>query len=691
MTALEISRVSTNGSGVQTEKYCTNSQASLSSNGNLLVFSSNAGNLVSNDQNYHYDVFVKDLSTGTVSLVSASAAGTPNNGSNTTMGSLSSDGRYVAFTSDATNLVTGDTNGKVDLFIKDLVTGGIQRVSVEVSGTQGNNDSFRPGFSPDGKYVLFESYADNLVAGDTNTSCDVFLKNLTTGAVTLVSTDANGVKGNSSSTHAQFSANGNYVVFESTAANLVSGDTNSAYDIFVKNLATGAIQLASSSVAGSQGNSGSQGASISSDGQHVAFLSTSTTLVSENTNHVRSVFVKNLTTGAIQLVSTSADGIQGNNSCSMCMISDDGRYVAFVSDSDNLVAGDTNNKSDVFIKELATGAIQRVSTSAAGVEGNAYTGADTLKFSADGKYLVFSSGSTNLVEGDTNSGYDIFRITNPLWSSTSSNVVGTGNNDTLNGTTANDLIQGLNGNDGLNGLAGNDTLEGGSGNDTLNGGTGQDSMTGGSGNDTYVVDRSGDKVIELASGGNDGVKASISLTLANNVENLILTGTGNINGAGNASANILTGNSAANMLKGLGGNDRLLGNAGNDVLDGGVGNDTLSGGAGADKFDFSTATDGSANVDTILDFNAVDDTIRLDNDIFTAFTTENITISSGNFWASTTATSAHDTDDRIIYNTTSGALYYDADGNGAESAIQFAVLGASSHPTVTYQDFFAMA
>lgn len=179
-------------------------------------------------------------------------------------------------------------------------------------------------------------------------------------------------------------------------------------------------------------------------------------------------------------------------------------------------------------------------------------------------------------------------------------IKGTLNIDTLNGTIDPDQISGLAGNDILKGLGGNDLLDGGLGNDT---------MYGGLGNDTYIVDSVNDKVIELNGEGIDLVKASISFTLGNFVENLLLTGTAAINGTGNALANTLTGNSGANILKGFSGNDILDGGAGNDQLVGGTGMDTMTGGAGNDKFafddgDFSSIT--GTGADVIVDFTAGD-------------------------------------------------------------------------------------
>jgi Ca2+-binding RTX toxin-like protein len=252
----------------------------------------------------------------------------------------------------------------------------------------------------------------------------------------------------------------------------------------------------------------------------------------------------------------------------------------------------------------------------------------------------------------------------------------------------------------IQGTVGNDTLIGGSGNDTLNGGTGADSMLGGTGNDTYLVDNSGDVVTELSGQGKDLVKSSVTFNLATkgaNVEQLTLTGTKVINGTGNGLNNVLTGNFAANSLIGNNGNDTLVGNAGvdklsggngADLLQGGAGNDTLTGGAGNDLFRFDTAPNSSSNVDKITDFNGkvgttdtIFDRIHLEITIFKAFAYTGA-LHASEFRENTTG-NAQDADDHIIYNTSTGQLYYDANGNAAGGKYLVANLwdSTTTHPT----------
>ncbi|PXW89911.1 hemolysin type calcium-binding protein [Nitrosomonas sp. Nm84] len=239
-------------------------------------------------------------------------------------------------------------------------------------------------------------------------------------------------------------------------------------------------------------------------------------------------------------------------------------------------------------------------------------------------------------------------------------IDGTGNN-------LNNVITGNNAANQLNGDTGNDTLKGGAGNDTLIGWSGADTMVGGSGNDTYFVENVGDIVTEKLNQGTDTVSSRLTYTLSVNVENLILTGSAAANGTGNSLANTITGNSAANRLSGLTGNDTLNGGGGNDVLNGGAGTNTLTGGAGKDIFLFATA----AHNDTVTDYSVANDTIQLENAVFTALTATG-TLAAGQFKV---GTKALDANDHIIYNNAAGTLLYDADGNGVGASVQIATVG----------------
>ncbi|MEF8708956.1 MAG: M10 family metallopeptidase C-terminal domain-containing protein [Candidatus Accumulibacter propinquus] len=553
-------RVSSNAAGVQGN--ADSSRAQFSADGRTVVFESSASNLVAGDINGAWDLFIKDLQSGAIQRVSTDAAGAQGNG-NSYNARFSADGRSVVFESSASNLVAGDSNGTGDIFVKDLQSGAIQRVSTDAAGVQANSSSFNAQFSADGRTVVFESYASNLVAGDSNGTYDVFVKDLQSGAIQRVSTDAAGAQGNSSSFNAQFSADGRTVAFASHASNLVAGDSNGALDIFVKDLQSGAIQRVSTDAAGVQGNSQSDNARFSADGRSVVFSSAASNLVSGDSNGAYDVFVKDLQSGAIQRVSTDAAGAQGISNSYNADFSTDGRTVVFESDASNLVSDDSNGAYDLFVKDLQSGAIQRVSADAVGVQGNAFSG--NARFSADGRTVVFTSVASNLVAGDSNNVYDVFRVLNPF-------VQGGGGSDTVKSSVSYTLSAAvenltLTGTAALNGTGNSldNRLTGNSGNNVLDGGSGADTLSGGDGDDSYVVDQAGDLVSEQPGAGSDLVKASITWTLAAHVENLLLTGSANTNGTGNTGNNTLTGNTGNNELNGGSGSDTLVGGAGNDT------------------------------------------------------------------------------------------------------------------------------
>jgi VCBS repeat-containing protein len=377
----------------------------FSPDGTKVLFLSYASNVVEGDTNGTQDVFVKDLETGAVTLVNSSASGTPGN-SFSSAPEFSPDGTKVLFYSDASNLVEDDLNGIYDVFVKDLETGKVTLVSSSSSGTPGNYYSAPVEFSPDGTKVLFSSSASNLVEGDLNGISDAFVKDLETGAVALVSSSASGTPGNNYSYDVRFSPDGTKVLFYSSASNLVEGDLNGAYDVFVKDLETGAVTLVSSSASGTPGNNNSSVIEFSPDGTKVLFWSPASNLVEGDTNGTQDVFVKDLETGAVTLVSSSTAGTPGNGGSSAYRFSPDGTKVLFISYASNVVEGDTNGTHDVFVKDLETGEVTLVSSSSSGAPGNHFS--DVPQFSPDGANVLFYSYASNLVESDTNGAQDVF-------------------------------------------------------------------------------------------------------------------------------------------------------------------------------------------------------------------------------------------------------------------------------------------
>ena len=269
---------------------------------------------------------------------------------------------------------------------------------------------------------------------------------------------------------------------------------------------------------------------------------------------------------------------------------------------------------------------------------------------------------------------------------------GNGNDDanTITGNDGNNALNGNGGADTLLGGIGQDALYGGDGNDLLDGGAGADRMAGGDGNDTFIVTSVDDKVVEFSdqgtgkAGTRDVVKSSVSYTLSANVEVLELQGTGNINGKGNVGANTIIGNGGNNVLTGLGGADTLSGGGGNDKLLGNAGDDVLTGGSGTDTFVFNTG----GGVDSITDFVGGTDKIQLVQGLVNILGGKAV-LNAGSFYAEAGAVSGADADDRLIYDTSTGDLYYDVDGSGNRSAVRFATLDKVEGvvPTLSFSDF----
>lgn len=356
---------------------------------------------------------------GGTTRVSVSSTGVEGNASVGNYSAISPDGRYVAFVSSASNLVTDDTNGVADLFLKDLETGNTTRISTDSEGNQGNGLVWSArafNITSGGRFVVFQSDASNLVAGDTNNAADTFVKDVQTGVTTRVNTNSAGNQSSSGSVdilgRIRVSDDGRYVAFGSTDPNLVEGDANSSLDVFVKDLRTGATTMVSTSSSGEQSNPVThvpQLMGMSADGRFILFETDASNLVSDDTNGTRDIFRKDTQTGKTIRVNTTSSGAQLNAvALQYSAISPDGRFVAFVSyDSPDIRADDTNGFSDIFLKDIEAGALSTISTNSAGqlaLGGNSrMTG-----LSADGRYVAFHSQATNLVEGDTNGLLDQF-------------------------------------------------------------------------------------------------------------------------------------------------------------------------------------------------------------------------------------------------------------------------------------------
>lgn len=398
-------RVSVASDGTQGNDFSEFS--AISDDGRFVAFSSYSNNLVSGDTNNNSDIFVHDRTTGETIRASVASDGTQGNDFST-QPSISADGRYVTFVSDSDNLVSGDTNEVRDVFVHDIQTRQTTRVSVASDGTQGNNSvTLISAISPDGRYVAFGSLANNLVVGDTNNGTDTFIHDRLTGETTRISLASDETQGNWNSLSPSISSDIRYVAFESNASNLVSDDTNNSTDVFVHDRVTGETTRVSVATDGTQGNAFSHRPSISADGRFIAFYSEASNLVSGDTNESWDVFIHDQLTGETTRVSVASDGTQANGSSHDPSISADGRFVVFPSDADNLVVGDTNNSRDIFLHDRQTKETIRISIASDGTQGNG-TSNRWPTISSDGRYIAFSSSSSNLTDNDTNNYSDVF-------------------------------------------------------------------------------------------------------------------------------------------------------------------------------------------------------------------------------------------------------------------------------------------
>jgi Tol biopolymer transport system component len=369
--------------------------------------------------------------------------------------SISSDGRYVAFWSRASDLVAGDGNGRQDVFVRDLRTKHTVRASVDTAGGDANGDSFYPTISGDGRYVAFASRATDLVAGDGSATEDIFVRDLRAGTTTRVTVDTGGGDANANTRHARISADGRHVAFASPASDIVTGDGNGLEDVFVRDLDAHTTVRASVDTAGGDPNgaSGSTGLfsppAIDADGSRVVFFSAASDLVPADGNGLSDMFVRDVSAGTTTRVSVDTAGGDANGRSDELggrpSITGDGKIVAFASFASDLVAGDPNGAaSDVFVRDLTTATTKLASADTGGGSGpsisddgrlvayqttrvfvhDLQTGSTALAsartgrpangisgaaaISADGRYVSFHTTANNLANNDGNSAFDVY-------------------------------------------------------------------------------------------------------------------------------------------------------------------------------------------------------------------------------------------------------------------------------------------
>jgi Tol biopolymer transport system component len=404
----ETERVSVDSGGIESDDW---SQCpGVSANGRFIVFESTATNLVPDDTNGTFDIFVHDRLTGLTERVSVASDESQSNAtsysSNDHGPDISADGRFVVFYSYASNLVAGDTNGLGDIFVRDRQSGTTIRVSVASDGSEGDGYSYEPAISADGNFVVFQSFASNLVAGDTNSVGDIFVRDLTAETTERVNVAADGSEGDDNSYNGRISADGRLIVFSSLATNLVAGDTNTYRDVFVRDRQTGMTERVSVASNGSEANNWSVFPRISANGRYVVFASPASNLVTGDTNGQYDIFLHDRDVGTTERVSRASDGTQTNWFSYRADVSGDGRLVAFHSAATNLVEDDTNDLEDIFIRDRETGVTERASVASDGIQSDGRSLFPSI--SSDGRYVSFHSIAGNLVGNDTNAEWDVF-------------------------------------------------------------------------------------------------------------------------------------------------------------------------------------------------------------------------------------------------------------------------------------------
>lgn len=414
-------RISVTGAGAQ--GHGISGWPSVSADGRYVAFESNAADLVPGDVNGATDVFIRDRLLGTTvrPVTSLLATGFPADGLYNA--AISADGRYLSFTSWAPDLVPGDTNNTSDVFLMDLRTGSIERINLTSGGAEATNGiSWGSDISADGRFVTFTSRARNLLPGrDQNSSrgADAFVRDRLTGTTTLVSVALNGLNGFRPSYGKGISADGRYVAFASSAPDLVPGGAE-VYGLYVRDRQTGTTTRETLTSAGAPADGPRDyelhTATMSRDGRYVTFETAVNDVVPGDTNNAMDIFVRDRSTGEVELVSIADAGTQADGDSWGPRVSDGGRCVVFTSDATTLVPGDTNGKSDLFVRDRRSGTTTRLTVDPTGGDADGDTdgegrnggGGNPLSLRPDGGEVAFPSEAANLVPADTNAAADVF-------------------------------------------------------------------------------------------------------------------------------------------------------------------------------------------------------------------------------------------------------------------------------------------
>lgn len=398
-------RVNLTPTGTQVTEGNVQSPPRISQDGQYVAFATTSSDIVAGDTNGAADIFVRDMSTNVTVMASLANDGTQIPASTGDGFVISANGRYVVFNTNYSGVVSGDTNNVTDIFVRDLKNNTTERISVTSTGAQANKASARFDISATGRYVVFDSLASNLSANDTNSNRDIFVRDREKGTTTLLSKDSMGAVGNGLSASPSISCDGAHIAFYSTSTNLSVNDTNGKPDIFlVDRVSDDAVSNITPLANGS-----SDGPEMSCNGESIVFESSASNLVANDTNGLTDIFSYNTVDDVHTRVSVSSSGVEMNSGYASLRgksIDFSGRYVAFASNATNLVASDTNGQFDVFLHDMKDGTTQIISKRSSTVQTNKETFYYAL--SLDGRGIVFTTSDSGLVSSDTNTVADVF-------------------------------------------------------------------------------------------------------------------------------------------------------------------------------------------------------------------------------------------------------------------------------------------
>lgn len=384
----------------------------LNENGRYVLFWTDDSKLIPNDFNSTGDIYLRDRQINETVRVSIGNGNVEANNLTFAENDISDNGTLIVYASNATNLIGGDTNGFTDIFVFDRGLGAVARASITFNEIQTNGPSYKPVISGDGRFVAFRSQASNIVANRSSTQPDIFLFDRAgqPGArMAQINVHSNGTPANQEDNNGRIAinSNGNFIAFDSIATNLVGNDTNGRRDIFLRDRTTNKTTRISLGLNGAQANGHSSHPAISATGRYIAFRSEANNLVEGDTNNFADIFVYDREEDTITRVNVSREGEQANSNAEMPGITSNGRFVSFQSTAKNMVAGDVNNTADIFVHDRNTGVTTVVSIAGNGAQANGFN-APIHSISGDGGFIAFESVANNLVQNDTNNSNDIF-------------------------------------------------------------------------------------------------------------------------------------------------------------------------------------------------------------------------------------------------------------------------------------------